>query len=393
MINGLILFFEYAAVFLYPLGQFGRISFSMQQINIYPYEIMLSTSLFFLFLKYRFTIIKEIGKNSLFLSAFIFLFSLLTSFIITYSSFNTWANFVGGLYLLRLIVYFFYFMYFSFHYFKHKELKIHLKKQVTFILILIIISSVLQYVFYPNLRNLLYQGWDPHLYRVFSFFFEPYLAGAAITLSLFFAYFHLFLKKQERVLRYIILIVLFILFMLTFSRTVYIAALLTIFVFFLKKRNIFYIVFILSLFILLAFIIPKPVGVGVQLYRTFSIDTRIKNMAEGIGLWTKAPLFGIGYDRIRYRRVQLNLTDLKAVSHAAAGYHSSFVTILVSGGIVGLICFIFLLFRLGSISPTSSFYLIFLSILSLGDNALLHPFILFFLWKLLVFEINRLWSK
>jgi len=393
MLNGLILFFEYAAVLFYPLGQLGRISFSTQQINLYPYEIMLFFSLLFLFLKYRFSVLKKLHKNYLFLSIFVFLISLFIAYIIAYPLFNLWANMVGGLYLLRITVYLLYFVYFYFHYLVNRDLKKHIRYQTFFIIGTIICSSIFQYIFYPNLRNLLYQGWDPHLYRVFSFFFEPYLAGAAITLSLYFFYFHFFLGNNKKFLKYTILAVLFILLMLTFSRTVYIAALITISLFFLKKRNISHIFFLLVFFVLLVIVIPKPVGVGVQLYRTFSIDTRINNMVEGIQLWAKAPIFGIGYDRIRYRKAQLKLSDTVSLSHAAAGYHSSFITILVSGGIVGLICFVFLLFQLARISSISSFYILFLSILSVGDNALLHPFILFLLWKLLVFEVTRLWSK
>ena len=40
-------------------------------------------------------------------------------------------------------------------------------------------------------------------------------------------------------------------------------------------------------FVILAIFIPKPIGVGVQLFRTFSVDTRIQNTIEGVQLWTK----------------------------------------------------------------------------------------------------------
>ncbi|MEK7079435.1 MAG: hypothetical protein AAB929_05190, partial [Patescibacteria group bacterium] len=129
--------------------------------------------------------------------------------------------------------------------------------------------------------------------------------------------------------------------------------------------------------------------VGVQLFRTFSVDTRIQNAIEGVQLWTKNPILGVGYNRIRYEKAGLGLTGKYDVSHAASSYHSSFVTMLVAGGALGLLGLLGMLGMLGRISIPSFYYILFLSILSCGDNALLHPFILFLLLKLLAFEFNQ----
>ena len=139
----------------------------------------------------------------------------------------------------------------------------------------------------------------------------------------------------------------------------------------------------------LQYLFQNQLGWGVQLFRTFSVDTRIQNAIEGVQLWTKNPILGVGYNRIRYEKAGLGLTGKYDVSHAASSYHSSFVTMLVAGGALGLLGLLGMLGMLGRISIPSFYYILFLSILSCGDNALLHPFILFLLLKLLAFEFNQ----
>ena len=379
----LILFFSYLSTFLFPLGQFGRISFFNQQINLYPYEVSMAFGLFFLVLKHNTSPFKHstTGRSILF-----FLLILCLSFLITIGTFDIYANSVGFLYLFRLMFYFFHFIYLSTHFRSLKKEGNHLFKELAYLVFIIILSFWLQYILYPNLRNLLYQGWDPHLYRVFGSFFEPYLAGSVLGLCLFFVYFRMFTKKNQAYLKFFVMGILFILLMLTFSRTVYVAMIFSLMVLFFKQKKYIFIGVTIGSFIILAFAIPKPIGVGVQLFRTFSIDTRIQNAIEGVQLWVKHPILGIGYNRIRYEKANLGMAGKYDVSHAAASYHSSFVTILVAGGVWGLGGMLGMLWMLGKISTPSFYYILFLSILSAGDNALLHPFILYILLKLLAFE-------
>lgn len=325
-------------------------------------------------------------NNITFKSIFFFLLILLVSFLFSLRAYDSYENSIGFLYLFRLAFYLFHFIYLAIHLKKYRKESGHIFKEIAFLVFTIILTSWLQYIFYPNLRNLLYQGWDPHLYRVFGSFFEPYLAGAILGLCLFFVYFKMFLKKNQIYIKYFILGVLFLLIMLTFSRTVYVAIVVSLIALFIKQRKYSLIGLTVAAFVILAVFIPKPIGVGVQLLRTFSVDTRIRNAVEGVQLWTKNPVFGVGYNRIRYEKAELRLTSKYDVSHAAASYHSSFVTILVAGGVLGLLGLFGMLGMLGRISIPSFYYILFLSILSCGDNALLHPFILYLLLKLLAFE-------
>ncbi|MFH0979866.1 MAG: O-antigen ligase family protein, partial [Candidatus Roizmanbacteria bacterium] len=115
---------------------------------------------------------------------------------------------------------------------------------------------------------------------------------------------------------------------------------------------------------------PKPTGEGVNLTRTFSIISRVEDYREGINLFIKKPILGYGYNRLRYVR---NIQD----SHAGASFSSSYLTILVSSGIMGLIGLMSLVRLIWKKKKNFRFLLLFLAVVSLFDNVLLHPFVLF----------------
>ena len=386
MLPILITAFGYLAVIFFPLGQLARLSFFNQQARIYPYEGFMFFGFVCLLLRHSF---KPLRETSSYKHILLFLIILILSFLLTIYKFDLYANTIGFMYLVRLCFYFLYFVYTVFHLNFYKKEKIHIFHQLQFTIWIIVISSVLQYLFYPDLRNLLYQGWDPHLYRVFSFFFEPYLAGAALVLAFYFVHFRMFNKEKCLKIKMILLGLIFVLIMLTFSRTVYLAFLGSLFFLLIKEGKFKLFGLTILAFVILAIFIPKPVGVGVQLFRTFSIETRINNAVEGIRIWLEEPVIGVGYNRIRYKKAALGLTDKYDGSHAASSYHSSFVTILVAAGACGIIAFLILLRKLASLSEPAFYYILFLSLLSIGDNALLHPFMLFLYLRLLMFESSQ----
>ena len=58
------------------------------------------------------------------------------------------------------------------------------------------VAGLFQFVFYPDLRNLMYLGWDPHYYRVFSTLFDPNFSGILFVLTLIVGV-YLFLQKKS----------------------------------------------------------------------------------------------------------------------------------------------------------------------------------------------------
>ncbi len=160
---------------------------------------------------------------------------------------------------------------------------------------------------------------------------------------------------------------------LSFSRSIYLGLSLTLIYLFIQQKQFKKIVLFLLFFVTLIFFLPKPSGEGVNLKRLYSIESRIEDYREGISLWKNKPGFGYGYNRIRYVKNNDSI-------HSGAAFSSSFLTILVSSGIIGLLSFIWVLWSLRRLNKIAPILLIFLSIISLFDNVLLHPFILFLLF-------------
>lgn len=349
----------YITAFLFSLGQLGRISFFDQQVNFYLYEITLGSSLIFLISKHKSKPITDAWKN--FRAIFIFLLVLLISLIPEWLKYNFFENAVAFLYFFRLLVYFSYFIYLRYHVKKDWQSSKTIKKGILAVAVLTVISTFIQYFLYPDLRNLFYQGWDPHLYRTFGVFFDTSISATIFGI--------LFLTINQPVIKIIYLILI----ALSFSRAIYLGLSLTLIYIFIQKKQFKKILLFLLFFIVLIFIIPKPAGEGVNLKRLYSITSRGQDYLQGINLWKNKPVLGYGYNRVRYVKNSKSL-------HSSTSFSSSFLTILVSSGVLGLLGFLGVLGRLGKINKTSQYLIIFLSIISLFDNIILHPFILFLLF-------------
>lgn len=342
----------YLTAFLFSLGQLGRVSFFNQQVNFYLYEVVLLVTLFFLFLKYQLNPMKIAWKKHK--SIFLFIFILFLSLLFNLQNFNLFQNIVGFLYFFRLVLYFLYFFYVGYH-------SPSIKKGIFLIAVLTVISTLIQYFFYPDLRNLIYQGWDPHLYRTFGLFFDTSISAAIFGIF--------FLTVNQSVIKIIYLILT----ALSFSRSTYLGISLTLIYSFINQKQFKKIILFFVFFTALVFFIPKPSGEGVNLKRLYSIASRTEDYRLGLTLWKNKPLIGYGYNRIRYIKNNSSI-------HSGAAFSSSFLTILVSSGILGLLGFIYVLWSLRKTNKVAPVLLIFLSIVSLFDNILLHPFILFLLF-------------
>ena len=373
----------YLLFLLFSLGQLGRISFFAQQINIYLYEGCFLLALVVLLGKYGLKPVRVAYKK--FQVVYIFFFYLFISFLFSLAKYRPWENYVAALYFFRLLLYFLYFFYLSYHLIKYPDFEKKLRKIFIFFVVLTLIISFMQYLFYPNLRNLIYAGWDPHLYRLFGTFFDTSISGAIYGLI----FLTLFLKgntfSKNKWFLFCLETFYLIFVVLSFSRSLYLAFIICIVLHAVVQRWYKRLLIIFVSFVILLAIVPKPFGEGVNLRRTFSIQSRISDYQNALKIWSKSPIFGIGYNRIRYAKVKLNIIEAVGsdMTHSGASFHSSFLIILVSAGVIDLIVFILVLAKLASLSEFARFLLLFLSLLSLSDNIILHPFILFLFFTLL----------
>lgn len=346
------------------LGQFGRVELFEKQINGYIQDPIIFVFVVYLITRYGISPLKQVLKNNYvqFLSG-----CVIFSYLLSFGEYSIENNAIAFLYFIRISLYLLLGIYLRHLYKKRKDL---LKKTHTVIFlfsILLILVSVIQYLFYSNFWGLYAFGWDPHLFRMSATFIDVYVAAALYGMLALYWY-----RKGNLIFAVIFVACL----VLTFSRSSYVAFLLSI-VFFLiiskQWKHLFIIFFTFIAFVLIA---PKPFGEGVSLLRTASVNSRIKDYQMGITIATKKPLFGYGYNRIRFGKESLNLVKADDRSHSVSSFHSSFLIIIVTTGIVGFVAFLFFLMKFAVAHKSLFPILFYLGIMSLFDNVLLHVFIL-----------------
>lgn len=265
-----------------------------------------------------------------------------------------------------------------------------------------LVAGVIQYFFFPSLWGLIYAGWDPHLYRLFSTFLDPNFAGVLLGIY-FLLVIHSYMQQktiQKRfafgALGFFTLLTI----VLTYSRTTYVATFVGLLVYlsFIKLRYIIYI--LIGLGIIILFILSPLVhkyGEGVNLFRTVSTVARLTDDVNALTIWSKSPLVGVGFDAYRYSQHEYHIINgfNWKDTHSGAGVSNSLLFVLATTGILGSVCFGYFWLALlrrsyttrkinpYSIMLFSSFVLLLVS--SLFENTLFYPSIMLWMWVLVGF--------
>lgn len=255
----------------------------------------------------------------------------------------------------------------------------------------IVLLGLIQYLFYPALKNLYYLGWDDHLYRLFSTFLDPNFAGA------FFALFALFILERflespmmVRKVSYAVIGVLSIVaLLLTYSRTGFIMLLIGLgvylFSFVSKKITLLALILCIGLFLLTA----NTKLEGLNPFRIASTEARLESAQIALHIIAKHPIFGVGFNAYRYAQVTMGYRseNPKFPSHSDATTDNSYLFVLATTGIIGFGFFIIFLLRFlktlkgdadANISFAKSLFAGIMSILvgSFFINALFYPMLL-----------------
>ncbi|MBI3956027.1 O-antigen ligase family protein [Candidatus Gottesmanbacteria bacterium] len=224
--------------------------------------------------------------------------------------------------------------------------------------------GLVQFVWYPDLRNLWYLGWDPHYYRVFATLLDPNYVGILLVLTLFLL---LYLFRRVRWQMGAVGVAL----LLTYSRSSYLALLVGVGVAIVSlkrwKKGLF-----LFLFFLLAIVyLPKAGGDTLSLDRYDSTASRIQNWSQTIARIEKRPVFGYGF--------------------GVTGIDSSLLYVGVTTGIVGFASYLWLIWEQVKLVRRSRntpfrvmFYATFAALLihSLFVNSLFYPWVMIWMWVL-----------
>ncbi len=313
----------------------------------------------------------------------IFSSAALLSLALNFTNLKTDELLVSFLYLLRWVIY-------AGVYFIVSNFDKNFKNKVPNMLVTVggVMLSVgfFQYLWYPNLRNLYYLGWDEHLYRMFSTFLDPNFAGAFFVLYFLFVL-DTFLKKRNKWL-IILLTATFLGIILTFSRSAYLmlfAGSLTYLLFKGKKKLILGFVFLFVLAVSLLSMVGLK-SEGTNLLRTASGAARIATAKDAMFIFKENPIFGVGFNAYQFASERYGFSkQSKYPDHAASGTDNSFLFILATTGLVGLGTYLYLLFKIISKSKKSAVIVSsFIALIfgSLFINSLFYTFIMLWMWIL-----------
>lgn len=256
------------------------------------------------------------------------------------------------------------------------------------------VLGLIQYVWYPDLRNLSYMGWDPHYQRLFSSLLDPNFTGIILVMTiLVLCYLFGFKKGSMSILIFGGIVVGALI--LTYSRSSLIAGVTGIVVWGVlvgKKRIV---AGVLALCIVIIFLLPHT-GEGRNLFRTVSSYARLGSMSRAIQLISEKPLFGYGFNMLRYVSTQKSWIDeTVSPSRAGAGIDTSLLFVGSTTGITGMFVYGWLmvsLFRFGwkayvhkskdvrNMAATYVATLTALVVHSIFINSLFYPWVMVWLW-------------
>ena len=348
-------------------GNLYKFSFFSPEIRL----SLLDIAVFFLFILNRKQLLPKYRPLLKSITVFVVLASI--SLLIGTFRFGIQAGLVGGLYLLRWIIYSVIFI------------ALGSKIQINKLRVLglgTVILGILQYILYPDIRWLAIADWDPHYYRVVSTFLDPGFTGIIIVFTII-----LFTLKpvHNRILNLLIWFVSYIILALTYSRASYLAFLAAFAWISWHKKSWKLFLGIIMLSIVTVYLLPRsPDGEGVKLERTSTILARIDNWKKAFSIFIHNPITGVGFNTYRYAQG----IDLK--SHSGAGADSSLLFVAATTGIFGLAAYLWYLKHLYTLNPdayTLQATMVAVLTHSLFLNSLFYPAVM--LWiSLLIIDSN-----
>lgn len=380
-------------IILFPLGEVARIQFLNGVAFTVNDFLLLLLILCWIVLNYS----KKLNfKNNLLTKPiFIFLIVALMSLLINFANLTFNQFLFSLLYLVRFAAY-------ASLYFIVKKFDTKFKIKISYLMLIsgfnVVLLGFIQYLIYPNLRNLYYLGWDDHLYRMFSTFLDPNFAGAFFVLYFIFTINfirNISAKKQlikQALLSFTALLSVIAVY-LTYSRSALIMLIISVsaYLLLLKKKLILF--FVLLILIFSIFISPKAFQTeGTNLLRTLSSFERIKSAQIALKIFTQNPILGVGFNAYRYAQNRLGSESgtYWQVSHSGAGTDNSFLFVLATTGVIGLAAYLYLQFRIGMMGikkiKQNKLAIVLLSSLlgllinSLFLNSLFYVFIIEWIW-------------
>lgn len=239
------------------------------------------------------------------------------------------------------------------------------------------IFGLMQYLLYPDLRNLVYLGWDPHYYRLFSTLFDPNFAGIILVLT-FFQFIFLDSDRQTKsfsVFNIGIMFILLVSIYLTRSRSAYLSLLTGLLALLFAKNYINRrLVALIGFIILSSSLNPKPPISVLDVFRVASSVYRINNWLFAFKTGFANFISGVGFSNARFS-------------------DSSFLYVFAATGIFGLISYLKIwinILKLG-FNKDRQLFIVALILISSSffNNTLFYPFVAVWFFAFLASSVIR----
>lgn len=308
----------------------------------------------------------------------IFIIVALASLIPAYFRFGQKAVIVGVLYLVRFGLYAS-----LFWVFKKLFNSNQIKKLIMVLGLTLVFTGLVQYFLMPDIRFLKTFGWDDHYYRVVGTLLDPGFMGIMLVMFL------VFLSEFKDRVHKMLWVVSYIALLLTYSRSSYLAYLVTMGFVAYKKKSIKFLLITWTILALSVPILPRASsGEGVKLERTSSIQARLDNWRNSVVIIKDNPVLGVGFNTYRYVQKQYGFISESdwQTTHAGAGADSSLLFVGATTGVVGLICYLLYLSSLWKYEKMRP-VLVAVLVHSWFLNSLFYSFVLVFL---ALFMVNSL---
>lgn len=250
--------------------------------------------------------------------------------------------------------------------------------------------GVLQLLWYPDVRNISYLGWDPHYGRMVSTLLDANFTGIVYALFAILAYqfFGWNKDKNMRIFYLLSFVFLTVCLILTFSRSSYLAFVLGLGLhsFFFGNRK--YYLIIVAVLLLAVFFVPKPKGEGGDLARSASVSARTVNFQRYLPLVLGSPITGFGFNSLKALNIKYGFLPKENIdfNHAGTGVDNSVLFVLLTSGFIGLFFYINMLRsvyrRVVKIEQKKALLSIFAAVFihAMFQNTLFYAWIMILLW-------------
>lgn len=242
------------------------------------------------------------------------------------------------------------------------------------------IFGLLQWWFVPDVRFLYYFGFDDHYYRVVGLLFDPGFLGLIYVLTLILL--ELLPKNRWTWMYYVIVLIAL---GLTYARSAYMVYLISVVLLAWNFRSIMYLIkrsMLMGLIIVMLSMWLPADGEGVNLARTYSIESRATSVLTAYDIFRSNPLWGIGFNRYPEFITQPSVIQ----SYHPSSPDNSMMLLLTTTGIVGMMTIVFIGWKVLKLFSKDVFVWVSACTViahSLTNNSLFYVFVLFWMMGLL----------